>query len=231
MEKKDAALVLVSGGLDSTVLLHYCSRHYKKLYALAVSYGQRHERELTCARYQAEQVGASFTEADLNVFGQLLQGGSTLLQAGAEVPELSTIPEELRDQPSTYVPNRNMVLLSFAAAFAEARQVQDIYYGAQAQVEYGYWDCTENFVEKMNAVLALNRREPVQIHAPFMHDKKEDIVRRGLQLGVDFSQTWSCYTGGKQPCGTCPTCVERNAAFAALNMVDPLITSTETDKS
>ena len=194
MEKKEAALILVSGGLDSTVLLHSCSRHYEKLYALAVSYGQRHERELACARYQAGEVNADFTEADLKVFGQALQGGSTPLQSGEEVPELNTIPEALRDQPSTYVPNRNMVLLSFSAAFAEARQVQDIYYGAQAQVEYGYWDCTADFVEKMNAVLALNRRDPVHIHAPFMEYRKEEIVRLGLELKVDFAQTWSCYT-------------------------------------
>lgn len=223
MKKEDAAVVLISGGLDSSVLLHDCARHYSRIFALAVSYGQKHERELACARYQAEAVGASFTESDLSAFGQALHGASTLLQAGEKVPDLKDIPEAFRDQPSTYVPNRNMVLLSFAAAFAEAHGASDLYYGAQAQVEYGYWDCTEAFVEKMNAVLSLNRREPITVHAPFMHHTKSQIVQLGLELKVDFSKTWSCYAGGDKPCGICPTCVERNAAFHALGLVDPLL--------
>ncbi|HNZ47929.1 MAG TPA: 7-cyano-7-deazaguanine synthase QueC [Candidatus Hydrogenedentes bacterium] len=224
MKLKQAAVVLVSGGLDSTVLLHAQRPLYENIHALSLSYGQRHMKELDCARYQAKRAGASFTQADLGELGGLLKGGSSLLSGGAEVPALVSIAPEQRDQPSTYVPNRNMMLLSIAAAFAEVKGAQDVFYGAQAQVEYGYWDCTSDFVESMNAVLALNRRNPVRIHAPFMHFTKEEIVKKGLELHVDFARTWSCYRGDVKPCGVCPTCVERNMAFQALHMQDPLLT-------
>ena len=115
-----------------------------------------------------------------------------------------------------------MMLLSMAAAYAEAAGIADIYYGAQAQDEYGYWDCTPAFLEGLNAVFALNRRTPVKVHAPLVHHSKADNVLMGIDLGVDFGQTWSCYRGGDSACGTCPTCVERLNAFAAAGMEDPL---------
>ncbi|HNR36682.1 MAG TPA: 7-cyano-7-deazaguanine synthase, partial [Candidatus Hydrogenedentes bacterium] len=88
--------------------------------------------------------------------------------------------------------------------------------------EYGYWDCTPDFVRRLNRVLALNRRNRVWIHAPFAEMRKSEIIRLGLDLGVDFAHTWSCYRGGECACGTCPTCVERLNAFAATGVVDPV---------
>ena len=115
-----------------------------------------------------------------------------------------------------------MILLALSAAFAEAQGIADVYYGAHAQDRYGYWDCTPAFVARLNRALALNRRKPVRLHAPFSRMLKADIVRLGVRLGVDYGRTWSCYRGGRRPCGTCPTCVERAAAFRGARAVDPL---------
>jgi len=141
---------------------------------------------------------------------------------GAEVPDLAELSEEQLSQPPTYVPNRNMMLLAVAAAFAEAHSGHDVFYGAQAQDEYGYWDCTAEFVARLNHALALNRARPVTVHAPFAEMAKARIVALGAELGVDFGRTWSCYRGGAQACGTCPTCVERIKAFEAAGVADPI---------
>jgi 7-cyano-7-deazaguanine synthase len=138
------------------------------------------------------------------------------------VPDFEDLAQQELDQPPTYVPNRNMILLSVAAAYAEAHDIRDVYYGAQALDEYGYWDCTSDFLERVNAVLALNRRERVTIHAPFIEKKKVDSVRLGIELGVLFANTWSCYRGGDKACGTCPTCVERLKGFKEAGVDDPL---------
>jgi 7-cyano-7-deazaguanine synthase len=114
------------------------------------------------------------------------------------------------------------MLLSIAAAYAEAQGIGDVFYGAQARDEYGYWDCTADFLERINAVLNLNRRTPVRIVAPFVTASKADTVALGLKLGVDFSRTWSCYRGGDKACGTCPTCYERKLAFEQADRIDPL---------
>ncbi len=222
---ENGIVVLLSGGLDSSVLLHHLRREAGTktlIHALGIHYGQRHARELDAARYQADAARAQFHEIDLWVLGAMLQPGSTLIAGAAAVPDLDSIPEAARNQPPTYVPNRNMMLLSIAAAFAEAQDTFQVYYGAQAQDEYGYWDCTREFLQRINAVLALNRKEPVQIHAPFVDWSKADIVQRGQALGVDFAHTWSCYRGESKPCGECPTCVERANAFAACGVRDPL---------
>ena len=219
------AVVLLSGGADSSVLLHHVVRelHRAPVHAVSMHYGQRHARELACARYQARAADvAAHREVDLSFLASWLAPGSTLIEGGAAVPDLAALSGDQLTQPPTYVPNRNMVLLSMAAAYAEAQGIHDVYYGAQAQDEYGYWDCTRDFLARINAVLALNRATPVAIHAPFVTKPKAETVRLGLALGVDFAQTWSCYRGGDSPCGTCPTCVERHNAFEAIGAEDPL---------
>lgn len=223
MEEAEKSVILVSGGVDSTVLLHQLSRQGRALFALACSYGQRHSRELECARIQAGRAGAcEFRIVDMGFLGGLLGSASALMTSGAPVPDLADIPQSLRDQPPTYVPNRNMLLLSVAAAYAEAIGAARVYYGAQAQDEYGYWDCTGAFLQRMNALLSLNRRRPVTVEAPLLHCSKTDNVLLGLDLGVDFSCTWSCYRGGERACGACPTCVERLNAFSNAGVPDPL---------
>lgn len=218
------AVVLLSGGADSTVLIHHVTRDLQRAPVLALSfdYGQRHARELACARYQAEAVGAEHAVIDLAFLGPMLAPGSTLIAGGGAVPDLADLDEAALAQPPTYVPNRNMMLLAMAAACAEARGLHAVFYGAQAQDEYGYWDCTGDFVDRINATLGLNRETPVTVHAPFLDKPKSETVRLGLALGVDFAHTWSCYRGGDTACGTCPTCVERLNAFRAAGAEDPL---------
>ena len=219
------AVVLLSGGLDSSVLLHHEAQQAPPplIHALSYNYGQRHSRELDCAREQAVSAGAAHhVVIDISFLGRLLHGGSTLLTGSAPVPDLSALPPEALTQPPTYVPNRNMMLLSMAAAYAEAHGITNVYYGAQAHDEYGYWDCTQDFLDRINAVLALNRKQTVRVHAPFVAMSKAALVTLGMEVGVDFAQTWSCYRGEDIACGTCPTCVERRKAFAQAGVADPL---------
>ncbi len=221
-----AATILLSGGLDSTILLHHVARERgeKKLHLLSFDYGQRHNRELDMARWQARQVPgvAEHRVADMSMLAELLGNSSALLKTGESVPDLSEIAPAERSQPPTYVPHRNLILLSLAAAYAESRGCPSVYYGAQAHDQYGYWDCTPEFIRRANSLLSLNRSIPVTIKAPFAEMTKADEILLGQKLGVDFSKTWSCYRGGETPCGTCPTCVERCKAFNQAGIEDPL---------
>lgn len=222
----NGAVVLLSGGMDSTVLLHHVARELERvpIHALSYNYGQRHSRELACAGAQATITGVAHHEiVDIAFVGPLVAGGTTLVNGGGDVPDLADVADADLAQPPTYVPNRNMMLLSIAAAYAEAHGFADVYYGAQAHDEYGYWDCTVPFIENINAVLALNRKDRVYIYAPFVATSKAALVRKGVELGVDFANTWSCYRGGEKPCGRCPTCVERANAFQQAGVIDPLI--------
>jgi len=231
MNKKDvstesAAIVLLSGGLDSATLLYYVRDELKidRISALSFIYGQRHARELVMARRQAQLAGVQeHRELDISFFGGLTAGRTALAAGGLPVPDLDDLDVEARRQPPTYVPHRNLLFLSLAAATAESVGIKDVYYGAQAQDAYGYWDCTHEFVERLNSVLALNRDTPVTVHAPFADKSKAEIVKIGLALDVDYAHTWTCYRGQAQPCKTCPSCVEREAAFEAANARDPLL--------
>ncbi len=225
MTNKTPAVVLLSGGIDSTVLLHNLVKNLGigPIHALSFHYGQRHARELECAKWQANAVKASSHKViELDFLGDLLKGHSALVSGGKKVPSLSELSEEDKAQPPTYVPNRNMILLSLAAAYAEGLRMTDVYYGAQAIDSYGYWDCTPAFLERLNHVFGLNRNEAVQIHAPFIRMPKTETVRLGHELSVDFSHTWTCYRGGQKACGECPACVERLTAFHEAGVEDPL---------
>lgn len=219
------AVILLSGGLDSSTLLHYVIKRLgaEEVYALSFIYGQKHQRELTAAAWQAEKAGVKAHDiVDMGFFATLTPGGSSLTDDRIPVPRLADLMASELTQPPTYVPNRNMMLLSVAAAYAEARGVSSLFYGAQTQDSYGYWDCTPEFLERMNAVLSLNRRTPVKVLAPFVSMRKSDEIKLGLELGVDYAHTWTCYRGGATSCGECPSCVERTAAFDELGVADPL---------
>lgn len=215
--KTSKAVVLLSGGVDSSTLLHYVKKRMEveHIYVLSMIYGQKHSKELEMARWQAEAVGVlEHRIMDIFSYGALIEGVSALTDASIDVPDMNELGPDYSDQPVTYVPNRNMVLLSIAAAYAESRGVKTVFYGAQAQDDYGYWDCTIDFIRKINDVLALNRRDAVQIEAPFVEMSKAEVVRLGMDMGVDYLHTWTCYRGGDYPCGSCPSCVERNRAFS-----------------
>jgi 7-cyano-7-deazaguanine synthase len=221
-----AVVVLLSGGMDSTTLLHAVCRTpgIDTVYALSFAYGQKHSRELEMAAWQARAAGVARHETiDMSFFAGLTRGGSALTDPAIAVPALDSLAEDQLRQPPTYVPNRNMILLSLAAAWTESLGASSVYYGAQAQDRYGYWDCTTEFIKRLNHVFSLNRGRGVTIRAPFAIMPKSDVVREGLRLGVDYARTWSCYRGGEHPCRVCPTCVERQRAFAAAGVEDPLL--------
>jgi 7-cyano-7-deazaguanine synthase len=221
----NGGVVLLSGGVDSVTLLHYASRTLgiSPLWALSFSYGQKHAREIEMATWQGEKVGVSeHRVVQIPCYAGLVGSGSVLTDRSQDIPDLSDLDQSQLSQPPTYVPNRNMVLLSLAVAWAEGLGVSQVFYGAQAQDRYGYWDCTEEFVERMNRVLALNRESAVTILAPFANRSKSDVLKTGLDLGVDYSHTWTCYRGGEVACGSCPSCVERAAAFSSVGVSDPV---------
>ena len=212
------AVVLLSGGMDSTTLLYYVLKRLNitELHALSFRYGQRHAREIEMAEWQANKAGVYIHNImDVTCLGGLSAGVSALTDIDVEMPDLASLSDEERQQPVTYVPNRNMIFLSLAAAYAESKGIEDVFYGAQAQDRYGYWDCTVDFIEAINNVLSLNRKVAVTIHAPFVEKTKKQIIEIGLELGVDYEHTWTCYRGGEQPCGECPSCMERDSAFCA----------------
>jgi len=211
--------------MDSATLLHYVSRelHVSEIHALSFRYGQKHAREIEMAEWQAQAASVQeHRSVDISFFGELIAGSSALTDESIEVPALADVDPGQVDQPVTYVPNRNMVLLSLAVAWAESMGCRDVFYGAQAQDRYGYWDCTVDFVARMNDVLCLNRGLSVTIHAPLAEKSKADVLRLGLALGVDYVHTWSCYRGGAVPCGACPTCVERARAFADVGVEESM---------
>lgn len=223
------SIVIVSGGLDSTTLLHYVvkSLGHKDTLALAFNYGQKHTRELDCARHQAELVGVPFNVIDIRPLAEQMFQHSALTDSSLRIPGIKEVMGD--PQPITYVPNRNLIFLEIATAIAESNGSDKVFYGAQLHDIYGYWDTTAEFVNRVNSVHQLNRKNHVQILAPFVAMSKADEVRLGTDLGVDYSHTWSCYEGDRAACGKCSTCAERIKAFKMNEIKDPIPYMVEID--
>ena len=220
------ALVLLSGGVDSSTCLALAKEKYGGVVALALYYGQKHSKELAAAEAVAAHYKAPLLKLDLTpVFA--FSNCSLLKQSAEEIP-LKSYAEQLKTQHgepvTTYVPFRNGVFLSVAASIALAQGCSVIYYGAHADDAAGsaYPDCSDDFNNKMNEGIYLGSGRKVQLVAPFVKMTKKDIVALGLALGVPYELTWSCYCGGEKPCGKCGTCIDRKAAFAANGAADPL---------
>jgi 7-cyano-7-deazaguanine synthase len=213
---------IVSGGMDSVTLLHHLVKTEKLSPAvISFAYGQKHAKEIEYARENVALLGLEhFRVVDLSPFRDIF-GGSALVAEQVAIPDIDAVRGD--PQPATYVPNRNMLFLAFAVAYAESLGVSRVFYGAQKMDYYGYWDCTPEFLERLNWVYGLNRKTPVQIEAPFVAHSKADVLRTGLRIGVDYGKTWSCYAGQEKACGRCPTCAERLKAFAEVGMADPLL--------
>ena len=214
-------VAIVSGGMDSVTLLHYLVKtEHRNPAVLTFFYGQKHDKEVAFARAQTALLGCrEHLVLDLALLRPLF-ASSALVAAEQEIPDAAAVAGD--PQPATYVPNRNMIFLSLAAAYAETNGVNELYYGAQQHDIYGYWDTTPDFLARLNQLFALNRKTPIQIKAPFVTHSKTDLLRVGLELAVDYGQTWSCYQGGEMACGRCPTCAERLQAFADMGLTDPL---------
>ncbi|CCJ34111.1 7-cyano-7-deazaguanine synthase QueC [Caloramator australicus] len=225
------ALVLASGGLDSTVLLSKVVKEYgcENVTALNIFYGQKHKKEAEFAKYQAEKYGVNYITADLSSVFKFSKDCPLLEGSDNEIPEKS-YAEQLKDMGgqgtvSTYVPFRNGLFLSYAAAIAIQFGASKIFYGAHSDDAAGsaYPDCSGSFIENMARAIYEGTGGEVSLEAPFWNLTKKDIVKIGLDLGVDFAHTWSCYKGKEEPCRRCATCIDRERAFELNGIEDPLI--------
>ncbi|HEX3723946.1 MAG TPA: 7-cyano-7-deazaguanine synthase QueC [Nitrolancea sp.] len=216
------AVVLLSGGLDSTTAAWLARESGFELFALSFDYGQRHARELESAALIAHDIGARQHQiVRINVS----DWAASSLTGQGEIPTESSGDSI----PSTWVPARNHIFLAVASGYAEVVGASAIYIGV-SQVDYsGYPDCRSEFIDAFQRAADLASKRFVEesvsipVLAPFLHVPKSGVVRLGLALGVDYGQTWSCYQGGDVPCQRCDSCRLRAQAFAELGVPDPLL--------
>lgn len=210
-------VVIYSGGMDSFTVLHKAINDGHEVYALSFNYGQRHVRELECAKAVCTELGINHKVVDISAINQLIGGSS--LTSDIEVPEGHYAADNMK---STVVPNRNMILISLAVGYAVSLDAQAVYYGAHSGDHFIYPDCRPEFVQKMHDVCQIANYEPVAIISPYLQQTKIEILRDGLAMGLDYSKTWTCYNGRAKACGKCGSCAERLEAFTLNQATDPL---------
>lgn len=217
----ERAVVLLSGGLDSAVMLALAQRERTEIHAVSFDYGQHHDLELIMAAKQAE---AANVEHRLIVIDPTPLGGSGLT---ADIATPRHVPTTPNSRPASYVPARNTLMLSFALALAETTGAYNIYIGANADDRITYPDCREEYFAAYTRMAALgtNLDGHIRVLAPLLNMPKHQIVLLGKELGVDFANTSSCYdplTSGR-PCGGCESCRQRRVSFDRANVTDPLL--------
>lgn len=216
MSMKEALMVL-SGGMDSVTMLY----EYAPTIELAVNftYGSNHnERELECARYHCQKLGIELVEINLAFIGELFY--SSLLEGADAVPEGSYDFDSMK---STVVPFRNGIMLAVAAGLAESRGLKAVMIANHAGDHAIYPDCRAGFIDAMGKAIAEGTFDRLELRAPYTLLTKSDIARRGKELGIDYSTTYSCYKGREHHCGKCGTCVERREALADAGIVDTTV--------
>ena len=221
------ALVLFSGGVDSTTCLGIAVNKYgaDEVLALSLYYGQKHSRELEAARKIAAGYGVKHKELDLALI--FADSDCSLLSGSTEDIPKESYAEQLKKTDgkpvSTYVPFRNGLFLASAASIALSNGCTEIYYGAHSDDAAGnaYPDCSSDFNDAINRAIYLGSGEELHVVAPFIGMNKAQVIAEGLKLNVPYELTWSCYEGGDKPCGSCGTCRDRIAAFRANGMDDP----------
>jgi 7-cyano-7-deazaguanine synthase len=224
------AVVLLSGGLDSATVLAIAAHEGFEPFALSFRYGQRHTVELQAAQRVAAALGAKrhvVADIDLRVFG-----GSALTDEAIAVPHHDSVDDLDDDIPVTYVPARNTIFLSFALAWAETLGSSDVFIGVNALDYSGYPDCRPEYITAFEQMANLatkagvEGRQRLRIHTPLIQLTKAETIRRGLELGVDYALTHSCYDPvDESACGTCDSCLLRARGFEALGLTDPALAS------
>lgn len=224
------AVVLLSGGLDSSTVVYQAQADGYDCYALSFDYGQRHRQELNSA--QAIAAAAQVKGHQIVNFNLRAWGGSALTDDLIELPQDRSFETMSQGIPVTYVPARNTIFLSFALSYAEALEADRVYIGVNALDYSGYPDCRPDYVAAMQTVFDLGTKtgregHPITITAPLINLHKTEIIQLGNRLGVPWEKTWSCYSdggGGEVPvaCGKCDSCQLRLAAFHELGLVDPI---------
>ncbi|MBD2437473.1 7-cyano-7-deazaguanine synthase QueC [Nostoc sp. FACHB-110] len=219
------AVILLSGGLDSSTVLYQANADGCECYAISFDYQQRHRRELDSALRVAQTAGVR--EHQVVNFDLRLWGGSALTDEKIDLPQERSLDEMSQNIPVTYVPARNTIFLSFALGYAEAIAAQRVYIGVNALDYSGYPDCRPDYIQAMQEVFRLGTKQgregnPTEIVAPLVKLKKTEIIQLGNKLGVPWDLTWSCYAGNDLACGVCDSCRLRLAAFEELGLKDPI---------
>jgi 7-cyano-7-deazaguanine synthase len=217
------AVVLLSGGLDSTTCAYVAKSEGYAVHALSFDYGQRLKRELDAARAVAKAVGAS--EHIVMAFDLTRWGGSALTDASIAVPTDREAAEMEESIPVTYVPGRNTLFLSFGLSYAEAIGAEAVFIGVNAYDYSGYPDCRPEFIAAYQEMARLGTKaglegHPIRISTPLLHLSKAGIIQLGLSVGADYGPTWSCYQGEEKPCGVCDACILRAKGFAEAGATD-----------
>ncbi len=222
MKNSKKALVLLSGGVDSATALAMAADEFgaENVTALSIYYGQKHAKEIEAAKNIAAHYGVRRLELDLTDMFRFSDCSLLSKNPDAEIPKESygeQVSKTGGAPVSTYVPFRNGLFLSAAAAYAVSLGADEIFYGAHSDDAAGnaYPDCGEAFNNAMNAAIYEGTGHQVSIRAPFVGITKSEVVAIGVRLGVPYEMTWSCYEGGDKPCGVCGTCRDRKAAFEA----------------
>jgi 7-cyano-7-deazaguanine synthase len=220
------AVILLSGGLDSSTVLYQAKADGCQCYAISFDYQQRHRKELNSALMLANTVGV--IEHQVVNFDLRQWGGSALTDDKINLPQQRSLAEMADHIPITYVPARNTIFLSFALGYAEAIAAERVYIGVNALDYSGYPDCRPDYMQAIQEVFRLGTKqgrsgEPIKIIAPLIDLKKTEIIQLGNQLGVPWHLTWSCYAGNDIACGVCDSCQLRLAAFAELGLKDPVL--------
>ena len=219
------AVILLSGGLDSSTVLYQAKADGCQCYSISFDYQQRHRKELNSALMLANTAGV--IEHQVVNFDLRQWGGSALTDDKINLPQQRSLAEMADNIPITYVPARNTIFLSFALGYAEAIAAERVYIGVNALDYSGYPDCRPDYIQAVQEVFRLGTKqgrsgEPIKIIAPLIDLKKTEIIQLGNQLGVPWHLTWSCYAGNDIACGVCDSCQLRLAAFAELRLKDPL---------
>lgn len=214
---KQKVVVIYSGGMDSYTVLHKAIAQGKDVYPLTFNYGQRHSKEIDVAANVCKELNIQHKVVDISAINQLMTGSS--LTSDIEIPEGHYEEDSMK---STVVPNRNMVLLSMAIAYAVSIEASEVYYGAHSGDHAIYPDCRPEFVHKMNDVAQIANYEPVTIVSPYIDSNKIEILADGLAMGLDYGKSWTCYNGREKSCGKCGSCQERLEAFKQNQLTDPL---------
>jgi 7-cyano-7-deazaguanine synthase len=220
---KDRAVVLLSGGLDSATTLYIAGERGYECHALTFDYGQRHKREIAAAKSVAAKAGCAHDLLPIS----LPWGGSSLVDMGVKLPKERQTDEIGSVIPSTYVPGRNMIFLSFAVSMAEAIGARKVFIGANAVDYSGYPDCRPVFIDAFNSVIKEGTKSgaegsDISVEAPLLSMTKAQIIDEGVRLGVPYEHTWSCYEGKDAPCGGCDSCILRKRGFKEAGVVDPI---------
>ncbi|MBN1383767.1 MAG: 7-cyano-7-deazaguanine synthase QueC [Elusimicrobia bacterium] len=216
---REKAVVLLSGGLDSSTVLFIAKKKYK-CHCLIFDYGQRHRREIASAKKIAAAAGCDYRIVKITFKWK----GSSLIDKNKKIPFAAMNTKIGGHIPSTYVPGRNTIFLSYAVSLAETIGAKKIFIGANAMDFSGYPDCRPQYYKVFNKLLSVaTKNRNIRILTPIIYKTKKEIVGLGIKNGVPFELTWTCYRGGKIPCGKCDACILRAKGFKEAGMKDSLL--------